>query len=229
MGSISPPIKFRWHYTFVCQVHTCKIRWQLSKMANWYRRTVSTFLLLLLLLPSLPNSPVQSTKPQLQANDSIPPNLWWISRTAQDWLCADSCDVWMEGIMKWEWKWVEWGQSKKKKLCNFAWNFVLLEFFVAILTCIYCWWWWFHQHFHSRRQTWLMSADCWSYGKKSVGNYVAQHYVASCTVCDSAVMAILLALVCRTETMRQLLCLKSKFSNHFAFTLGRYLFLLFWV
>ena len=89
-------------------------------------------------------------------------------KDCSDWLCADSCDVWMEGIMKWEWKWVEWGQSKKKKLCNFAWNFVLLEFFVAILTCIDCWWWWFHQHFHSRRQTWLMSADCWTYGKKSL-------------------------------------------------------------
>ena len=35
--------------------------------------------------------------------------------------------------------------------------------------------------------------------------------------------------VCRTETMRQLLCFKSKFSNHFAFTFGRYLFLLFLV
>jgi hypothetical protein len=29
--------------------------------------------------------------------------------------------------------------------------------------------------------------------------------------------------------MRQLLCLKSKFPNHFAFTLGRYLFMLFLV
>ena len=35
--------------------------------------------------------------------------------------------------------------------------------------------------------------------------------------------------VCRTETMHQLLCFKSKFPNHFAFTLGRYLFLLIWV
>ena len=35
--------------------------------------------------------------------------------------------------------------------------------------------------------------------------------------------------VCRTETMHQLLCFKSKFPNHFAFTLGCYLFLLFWV
>ena len=33
----------------------------------------------------------------------------------------------------------------------------------------------------------------------------------------------------RTEAMRQLLCFKSKFPNHFAFTLGRYLFLLFLV
>ena len=33
--------------------------------------------------------------------------------------------------------------------------------------------------------------------------------------------------VCRTETMHQLLRFKSKFPNHFAFTLGRYLFLLF--
>ena len=35
--------------------------------------------------------------------------------------------------------------------------------------------------------------------------------------------------VYRTETMHQLLCFKSKFLNHFAFTLGRDLFLLFWV
>jgi hypothetical protein len=28
--------------------------------------------------------------------------------------------------------------------------------------------------------------------------------------------------------MHQLLCFKSKFPKHFAFTLGRYLFLLFW-
>ena len=75
--------------------------------------------------------------------------------------------------------------------------------------------------------SWLL--NLWKNIADVVGDYVAQHYVASCTVCDSAVMAILLALVCRTETMRQLLCLKSKFSNHFAFTLGRYLFLLFWV
>jgi hypothetical protein len=33
----------------------------------------------------------------------------------------------------------------------------------------------------------------------------------------------------RIETMHQLLRLKSKFPNHFAFTLGHYLFLLFWV
>ena len=32
--------------------------------------------------------------------------------------------------------------------------------------------------------------------------------------------------VCRTETMHQLLYFKSKFPNHFAFTLGRYLILL---
>jgi hypothetical protein len=31
------------------------------------------------------------------------------------------------------------------------------------------------------------------------------------------------------KTMHQLLRLKSKFPNHFAFTLGRYLFLLLWV
>ena len=35
--------------------------------------------------------------------------------------------------------------------------------------------------------------------------------------------------VCRTETMHQLLRFKSRFPNHFAFTLGRYLFLLFLV
>ena len=35
--------------------------------------------------------------------------------------------------------------------------------------------------------------------------------------------------VYRTETMHQLLRFKSKFSNHFAFTLGRYFFLLFLV
>ena len=35
--------------------------------------------------------------------------------------------------------------------------------------------------------------------------------------------------VYRTKTMHQLLCFKSKFPNHFAFTLGRDLFLLFWV
>ena len=35
--------------------------------------------------------------------------------------------------------------------------------------------------------------------------------------------------VCRIETMHQLFSFKSKFPNHFAFTLGRYLFLLFWV
>ena len=35
--------------------------------------------------------------------------------------------------------------------------------------------------------------------------------------------------VCRTETMHQLLCFKSKFPNHFVFTLGRYLLLLFLV
>ena len=29
--------------------------------------------------------------------------------------------------------------------------------------------------------------------------------------------------VCRTETMHQLLCFKSRFPNHSAFTLGRYL------
>ena len=33
--------------------------------------------------------------------------------------------------------------------------------------------------------------------------------------------------VYRTETMHQLLCFKSKFSNHFVFTLEHYLFLLF--
>ena len=32
--------------------------------------------------------------------------------------------------------------------------------------------------------------------------------------------------VCRIETMHRLLCYKSKFPNHFAFTLERYLFLL---
>jgi hypothetical protein len=35
--------------------------------------------------------------------------------------------------------------------------------------------------------------------------------------------------VYRTETMRQLLCFKSKFPNHFVFTLGHYLILLFLV
>ena len=35
--------------------------------------------------------------------------------------------------------------------------------------------------------------------------------------------------VCRIETVHQLLCFKSKFPNHFVFTLGRYLILLFWV
>ena len=35
--------------------------------------------------------------------------------------------------------------------------------------------------------------------------------------------------VCRTKTMHRLLCFKSKFPNHFAFTLGSYLFLLFLV
>jgi hypothetical protein len=35
--------------------------------------------------------------------------------------------------------------------------------------------------------------------------------------------------VSRTETMRQLLCFKSKIPNHFAFKLGCYLFLLFLV
>ena len=39
----------------------------------------------------------------------------------------------------------------------------------------------------------------------------------------------LVGFVCRIETMHQLLCFKSKFPNHFAFTLGRYLFMLFWV
>ena len=34
---------------------------------------------------------------------------------------------------------------------------------------------------------------------------------------------------CRTKTTYRLLCFKSKFPNHFAFTLGRYLFLLFFV
>ena len=40
---------------------------------------------------------------------------------------------------------------------------------------------------------------------------------------------LLLGSVCRTETMHQLLCFNSKFPNRFAFTLGHYLFLLFWV
>ena len=35
--------------------------------------------------------------------------------------------------------------------------------------------------------------------------------------------------VCRIDTMHQLLYFKSKFPNHFAFTFGRYLFLLFWI
>ena len=35
--------------------------------------------------------------------------------------------------------------------------------------------------------------------------------------------------VCRTKTMHRLFCFKSKFPNHFAFILGRYLFLLFLV
>jgi hypothetical protein len=35
--------------------------------------------------------------------------------------------------------------------------------------------------------------------------------------------------VYRTETMRQLLCFKSKFPNHFVFTLEHYLILLFLV
>ena len=40
---------------------------------------------------------------------------------------------------------------------------------------------------------------------------------------------IFISIVCRTKTMRQLLCFKSKLPNHFAFTLGRYLFLLFFI
>ena len=131
MGSISLPSRFDdITLLFVCQVHTCKIRWQLSQMANWSRRTASTFLLLLLLLlllPSLPNSPVQSGKPQLQDDDSIPPNL----KDCSDWLCADSCDVYINGWdYEVEWKWVEWGQKKKKKKKHGTW---ILN---AIPTCI---------------------------------------------------------------------------------------------
>ena len=40
---------------------------------------------------------------------------------------------------------------------------------------------------------------------------------------------IYIGFICRTKTMLQLLCSKSKFPNHFAFTLGCYLVLLFFV
>ena len=43
------------------------------------------------------------------------------------------------------------------------------------------------------------------------------------------VCAAFVGFVCRTKIMHQLLYFKSKFPNHFAFTLGRCLFLLFWV
>ena len=39
--------------------------------------------------------------------------------------------------------------------------------------------------------------------------------------------ALFVGSVCRIKTMDQLLCFKSKFPNHFMFTLGCYLFLLF--
>ena len=40
-------------------------------------------------------------------------------------------------------------------------------------------------------------------------------------------LVYLVGSVCRTKTLHQLLCFKSTFPNHFAFTLGGYLFLLF--
>ena len=47
--------------------------------------------------------------------------------------------------------------------------------------------------------------------------------------CKRDIIHIFIGYVYRTETMRQLLCFKHKFPNHFAFTLERYLFLLFLV
>ena len=52
-------------------------------------------------------------------------------------------------------------------------------------------------------------------------------------VCSSSVpykagQFMFIGTVCRTETIHQILYFKSKFPNHSAFTLGRYLFLLLW-
>ena len=60
--------------------------------------------------------------------------------------------------------------------------------------------------------------------KKSSGSFFGVKVNPKTTIAKAFIGS-----VCRTKTMHQLLCFKSKFLNHFAFTLERYLFLLFWV
>jgi hypothetical protein len=61
------------------------------------------------------------------------------------------------------------------------------------------------------------------------GNYTYSSRHLKSYVCFFWCQIMFIGFVCRTETMHQLLCFKSEFSDHFAFTLGRFLFMLFLV
>ena len=70
----------------------------------------------------------------------------------------------------------------------------------------------------------LTTHKYWTLEVHVLGNNISTKLIRLLQTCQ-----LFIGSVCRIETMHRLLCFKSKFPNHFAFTLGHYLFLLFLV
>src|ERR1700738_3562061 len=84
------------------------------------------------------------------------------------------------------------------------------------------------------KSIWLATGGAPSMGTPRVPSGCQQidlfmHFLGARVLMASVEMDKISSSVCRTKTMHQLLRFKSKFPNHFVFTLGCYLFLLFLV